>query len=69
MTYACPKCAGKTRVTNVRQYGSKLNEAVMRRRECLDCVHRFTTQEVLVEDPGRQRWSRRPSGDGRTREL
>ena len=38
----CPVCGGKTHSTDSRSDG----ETVRRRRECLECKHRFTTKEI-----------------------
>lgn len=38
----CPVCGSKTHIVNSRSDG----ETVRRRRECLDCGHRFTTREI-----------------------
>ena len=38
----CQVCGGKTHITNSRSDG----ETVRRRRECLECGYRFTTEEV-----------------------
>lgn len=37
----CPVCGGHTKVIDSRPYA----ESVYRRRECLECFHRFTTYE------------------------
>jgi transcriptional regulator NrdR family protein len=39
----CIKCGGDTKVTDTRKL-------IFRRRRCLSCDFRFTTQEVLVEE-------------------
>ena len=39
----CPKCDGKTIVTNSRPSEKK---TIRRRRECMDCGYRFTTYEI-----------------------
>lgn len=36
----CPVCKGKTRVTNKRKNS--------RRRECEECLTRFSTREILI---------------------
>jgi transcriptional regulator NrdR family protein len=42
----CPKCYGKTTVLV-----TKVNEDyVRRRRECLECGHRYTTVEMVIDD-------------------
>ncbi len=41
----CPVCGGKTCITNSRPS----YDIVRRRRECHDCGHRFTTQEIEVD--------------------
>lgn len=40
----CPVCGGKTHIVDSRSDG----ETVRRRRECLECKHRFTTKEIDV---------------------
>ncbi len=40
----CPVCGGKTKVVDVRERGKELK----RRRECLDCLVRFNTKEVVL---------------------
>ena len=42
----CPKCGGETDVLKTRQY----EDRVYRRRECRDCGHRFTTDELRREE-------------------
>lgn len=42
----CPICGGRTKVLDVREKRDK----VKRRRECPDCLTRFTTEEKLVID-------------------
>lgn len=39
----CPVCGGETKVTDTRHPDC---ETVKRRRECLECGHRFTTTET-----------------------
>lgn len=49
----CPKCNSKSRVINSRPS----NYGIYRRRQCLECGHRFSTQEVLslnVEEASRK---------------
>lgn len=42
----CPKCDGKTKVTDSGKYiGS-----VFRQRKCTECGHRFWTEENVSED-------------------
>ena len=41
----CPLCGGKTHITDSRSDG----ETVRRRRECLECKHRFTTKEIDID--------------------
>lgn len=41
----CPICGGDTKITDSR--GNV--ESVRRRRECIDCRHRFTTIEMEVD--------------------
>lgn len=48
----CPVCGGKTKVIDSRCYDS---ESVWRRRECLECNHRFTTIELETETLREQR--------------
>jgi len=40
--WPCPKCRGKTTVVDSR--------GVHRRRECVECAHRFSTREVLIQN-------------------
>lgn len=40
----CPICGGRAKVLDVREKRDK----VKRRRECPDCLTRFTTEEKLV---------------------
>lgn len=42
----CPICGGRTRVLDVREK----RKMVKRRRECLDCLTRFNTEEKLIFD-------------------
>ncbi len=42
----CPICGSRTKVLDVREKRDK----VKRRRECPDCLTRFTTEEKLVID-------------------
>jgi transcriptional regulator NrdR family protein len=42
----CPICGSRTKVFNVREKKNKVH----RRRECPDCLTRFTTEEKLVID-------------------
>src|SRR3984957_6637795 len=45
----CPKCTSiEDKVVDSRI--SKEGNAIRRRRECLECGHRFTTTETLVRD-------------------
>ena len=41
----CPVCGGQTKVTESRRY----TDTIRRRRECLNCHHRFTTKEIEVD--------------------
>lgn len=52
----CPRC-GSTQSKVIDSRGSKDDRTIKRRRECLDCAHRYTTQEsILGEDvPVRKR--------------
>lgn len=47
----CPKCGGKRFKTidsrNTDWKGTE--ESIRRRRECLDCGHRFTTYELRAD--------------------
>lgn len=43
----CPRCQGLRIGTRDSR---KSGIYVIRRRECLDCLHRFTTREYTVED-------------------
>jgi transcriptional repressor NrdR len=46
----CPFCnSAETKVIDSR--AAQRNNAIRRRRECLDCSHRFTTYEYVVEYP------------------
>ncbi|HDP69096.1 MAG TPA: transcriptional repressor NrdR [Candidatus Marinimicrobia bacterium] len=46
----CPFCdSNETKVVDSRS--AQKNNAIRRRRECLDCGHRFTTYEYVVEYP------------------
>jgi transcriptional repressor NrdR len=46
----CPFCNSvETKVIDSR--AAQRNNAIRRRRECLDCSHRFTTYEYVVEYP------------------
>jgi len=46
----CPFCdSSETKVVDSRS--AQKNNAIRRRRECLDCGHRFTTYEYVVEYP------------------
>ncbi|HCK98841.1 MAG TPA: transcriptional regulator NrdR [Candidatus Marinimicrobia bacterium] len=46
----CPFCnSNETKVVDSR--AAQKNNAIRRRRECLDCGHRFTTYEYVVEYP------------------
>ena len=46
----CPFCdSTETKVVDSR--AAQKNNAIRRRRECLDCGHRFTTYEYVVEYP------------------
>jgi transcriptional repressor NrdR len=40
----CPYCGGSTRVIDSRP----IHEGIRRRRQCLECEHRFTTHERLA---------------------
>lgn len=42
----CPQCLGDTKVTDSRD----ANLGVRRRRECLECAHRFSTYEIESSD-------------------
>ena len=41
----CPVCGGKTHVVDSRQS----EDSIKRRRECLECNHRFSTLEIDVD--------------------
>jgi transcriptional repressor NrdR len=41
----CPKCDFQTKVYDSRYH----SHYVRRRRECLNCGHRFTTMEIYTE--------------------
>ena len=47
----CPECGGNTRVPNVRTYQDELRDIIytQRRRECLECKHRFNTIEITQD--------------------
>ena len=55
----CPKCNGKTEIVDTRAD----DDAVKRRRQCLECGYRFSTIEIdkdlyeriIKEDDKRQR--------------
>ena len=42
----CPKCKSKTKVTDSRV----VDEMVFRKRVCIECSFRFTTEEMTIED-------------------
>ena len=45
----CPKCESiQHKCINSRPHDRK--NAIMRRRECLDCGHRWTTYEIMQEE-------------------
>ena len=46
----CPVCGGKAHVLESRSDG----ETVRRRRECLECGHRFITQEMDTDQMDRR---------------
>ena len=48
----CPKCYGPTKVNESRE---KVDGIVYRRRWCLECGHRFTTNEIICEDKPRKK--------------
>jgi transcriptional regulator NrdR family protein len=41
----CPMCSGESKVINSRPS----EDSVYRRRECLECSHRFSTVEIDME--------------------
>lgn len=43
----CPKCRGKTKVTDSRAMRNK--NGIRRRRQCQVCGHSFTTYEVFEQ--------------------
>jgi transcriptional repressor NrdR len=45
MNMPCPECKGKTKVIDTRLRDS----VVRRRRECLDCQHKFYTTERITK--------------------
>lgn len=57
----CPKCESDTHVidTVIRK------TCTHRRRECMECGHRFNTQELLTDEPMPSR--RKAYGYGRLR--
>jgi len=46
----CPVCKSPTRTVDSRPTSSRGYESVRRRRECLSCLHRFTTFEALTDE-------------------
>ena len=45
--FSCPACgAGESRVINSRP-SSNGHEGIWRRRQCLTCQHRYTTEETI----------------------
>lgn len=40
----CPICQSKTKVLNTRD----TSRGTYRRRECLECLSRFSTQEIIL---------------------
>lgn len=42
----CPKCSSKTKVTDSRV----VDEMVFRKRMCIECGFKFTTEEMTIED-------------------
>lgn len=42
----CPKCNGKSKTKDTR----KKPGMIMRRHECFECHHRFTTYEIWADD-------------------
>ena len=45
----CPKCSGKTKVVDTRALAGNSR----RRRECLACGYRFSTEEKILDFPQR----------------
>lgn len=43
----CPQCGGQSKILMTRKRGGRR----IRRRECLACVHRWTTVEMVVHEP------------------
>lgn len=56
----CPKCGGKTEVTDTE----KFSMYVWRKRRCLNCDHRMHTHENIVEDTQTYRRKKREDTDG-----
>lgn len=44
----CPKCSAETTVVECRKYANGATSGLRRRRECVECGHRFTSLETLV---------------------
>lgn len=44
----CPKCGSKTKVLDTRD-SDQFETCWWRRRQCLNCKHKFTTYEILPE--------------------
>ena len=44
----CPKCGSKTKVIDTRD-SDQFETCWWRRRQCLNCKHKFTTYEILPE--------------------
>lgn len=49
----CPICGGKTKVVDSRKTDV---DKVWRRRECVDCKHRFNTEEYEVTLKKKRSW-------------
>ena len=62
----CPECGGECTVKETRPVAA-MDNALRRRRECLECGHRFVTVEMVVDKIPRkmeEAWNRR-AGDER----
>lgn len=49
MTSLCTKCGADSRVTDNRP---RPNGVMRRRRHCLACTHRWTTEEITIDKRG-----------------
>lgn len=66
----CPACFGKTRVIDTEWFPSAVPSQasgfILRRRACLPCATRFTTQETFVGLDKRRSDLRKKRDDRRT---